>query len=169
MTSTILNVLFNKLLANFLEIDTSKTNVSILSGKIKLENLKIKREVFEYYYIPYFELLHGYVGTLNIDLKMPFFYNNPIKVEVKQIFAHFRQKDINKLKKEEELHTILEYKKNILLNEEQFAAEIDEMKKQNKEGDKTDDNSPGIAQKIINNLIICIIKLSFKSIFLISL
>ena len=155
MSSTILNVLFGKLLANFLEIDTSKTNVSILSVKIKLENLKIKREVFEYYYIPYFELLHGYVGSLNIDLKMPFFYNNPIKVEVNKIYAHFRQKDINKLNKDEELHTILEYKKNILLNEEQFAAEIDEMKKQNKENmNKSEDNSPGIVQKIINNLII---------------
>ena len=74
MTSTVLNVIFNKLLANFLEIDTSKTNISILSGRIKLENLKIKREIFEYYYIPYFELLHGYVGSLDIDLKMPFFY-----------------------------------------------------------------------------------------------
>ena len=164
MTSTVLNVIFNKLLANFLEIDTSKTNISILTGKIQLENLKIKREIFEYYYIPYFELLHGYVGSLDIDLKMPFFYNNPIKVKINQIFAHFRQKDINKLKKEEELHTILEYKKNLLINSEQLFAEIEEMKRQNKENnmqgkrfkreEKTEENLPEIVQKIINNVLI---------------
>ena len=164
MTSTVLNVIFNKLLANFLEIDTSKTNISILSGRIKLENLKIKREIFEYYYIPYFELLHGYVGSLDIDLKMPFFYNNPIKVKINKIFAHFRQKDINKLKKDEELHTILEYKKNLLINSEQLFAELEEMKRQNKENnmqakrfkrdEKAEENLPEIVQKIINNVLI---------------
>ena len=53
MTSTILNFFFDKFLANFVEIDTSKTNVSIFSGLIKLNNLKIKSEVFQNYNIPY--------------------------------------------------------------------------------------------------------------------
>ena len=165
MSSTIINFFINKFLANFLEIDTSKTDVSIFTGVIKLKNLKIKSEIFQTYNIPYFELLQGYVGSLDISLKMPFFYNNPIKVIIKQIFAHAKQKDINKLKKDEELHTILEYKKNLLLNMEQLFAEIEEIKRQNKENinlnfesfnkdKKEGENMPEIVQKIINNLLI---------------
>ena len=88
MTSTIINFIFNKFLAKFVEIDTSKTNISLFSGSINLENVKVNREVFNYFYIPYLELLHGYVGKMNIELKMPFFYNNPIIVNIDKIFIH---------------------------------------------------------------------------------
>ena len=124
MSSTILNFFFNKFLANFVEIDTSKTNVSLFSGVIKLENLKIKSEIFQTYNIPYMELLHGYIGSMYIDLKMPFFYNYPIRVIIKEIFVHAKQKDINKIQKEEELRTIIEYNKNLLINTEPILAEI---------------------------------------------
>ena len=162
MSSTIINFIINKFLANFLEIDTSKTNVSILTGKIKFENLKIKSEIFQTYNLPYFELLNGYVGGIDIDLKMPFFYNNPIKVKIKEIFVHAKVKNINKLKKEEELNTILQFKQNSLINSEQLLAEIEQMKKQNKENSKNkksknetkNANLPEIVKKIINNLLI---------------
>ena len=160
MTSTIINFIFNKFLAKFVEIDTSKTNISLFSGSINLENVKVNREVFNYFYIPYLELLYGYVGKMNIELKMPFFYNNPIIVNIDKIFIHTRQKDINKLNKEVELSTILEYKKNLLLNLEQLFAEIEKIKRQKntdkilKIGEKTEQSLPEIAQKIINNLII---------------
>ena len=170
MSSTIINFIINKFLANFLEIDTSKTNISILTGKIKFENLKIKSEIFQTYNLPYFELLNGYLGSLDIDLKMPFFYNHPIKVEIKEIFVYARLKDINKLKKEEELHNILEYKKNLLINTEQLWAEIERMTRQNKENKKKDfkkeeQNSvdlPEIVKKIINNLLIEINDIVFR-------
>ena len=67
---------------------------------------------------------------------MPFFYNHPIKVEIKEIFVHAKLKNINKLKKEEELHTILEYKKNLLINTETLWAGIEQMRSLNKENIK---------------------------------
>ena len=161
MTSTILNFFFDKFLTNFIEIDTSKTAVSIFSGLIELKNLKIKSEVFQNFNIPYLELVHGYVGSMHIELKMPFFYDNPIKVIIKKIFFHARQKNINKLQKEEELKNLLEYKKQLLLNSEQFFAQIDEVKRQNKENIKRKEMfakesvaEPDLVQKIINNLLI---------------
>ena len=171
MSSTIINFFINKFLANFLEIDTSKTNVSIFSGKIKFENLKIKSEIFQTYNLPYFELLNGYLGSLNIDLKMPFFYNHPIKVEIKEIFVYAKLKNINKLKKEEELRNILNFKKNSLLNTEQLWAEIEQIKRLNKENTKNkrfkkEDQAlealPEIVKKIINNVLIDINDIVFR-------
>ena len=161
MTSTILNFFFDKFLASFVEIDTSKTDVSIFTGLIELKHLKIKNEVFQNYNIPYMELVHGYIGSMHIELKMPFFYDNPIKVIIDKIFFHSRQKNINKLQKEEELKNIIEYKKKLLLNTEQFYAQIDEIKRQNKENiekkkmfAKDSTAEPELIQKIINNLLI---------------
>ena len=161
MTSTILNIIFDKFLTSFVEIDASKTDVSIFSGLIELNNLKIKSEIFQTYNIPYMELVHGYIGNLNIELKMPFFYDNPIKVKINKLFFHARQKNINKLQKEEELKNLLEYKKKLLLNTEQLFAQIDEIKRQNKENiekkkmfAKDSVAEPSLVQKIINNLYI---------------
>ena len=161
MTSTILNFFFDKFLASFVEIDTSKTYVSIFSGLIELNNLKIKNEIFQNNNIPYMELVYGYIGNLNINLQMPLFYDNPIKVIINKLFFHARQKNINKLQKEEELKNLLEYKKKILLNREQLFAQIDELKRQNKENIKRKQMfakdsiaEPDLVQKIINNLII---------------
>ena len=169
MTSTIINFIFDKFLSNFLEIDTSKTAVSIFNGLIELENLKIKNEVFQNYNIPYLELVHGYVGNMHIELKMPFFYNNPIKVIVNKLFFHARQKNINKLQKKEELKNLLEYKKKKLLNTEQLYAQIDEVKRQNKENAKrkikfAQDGleDAGLIEKIINNLLIEINDVVFR-------
>ena len=115
MTSTILNFFFDKFLASFVEIDTSKTYVSIFSGLIELNNLKIKNEIFQNNNIPYMELVFGYIGNLNINLQMPLFYDNPIKVIINKLFFHARQKNINKLQKEEELKNLLEYKKKNII------------------------------------------------------
>ena len=164
MSSTIINFIINKFLVNFLEIDATKTNISLIKGAIKFENLKIKREIFKTVNIPYFELVHGIVGMLDIKIKMPFFYDNPIKVKIDKIFVYLKQKDINKLKKEEELHTILEYKKYLLINLEQFQAGIQEMRMQNNKnsnengfkslGQEDTPNLPQFVQKIINNILI---------------
>ena len=161
MTSTILNLIFDKFLANFIEIDPSKTDISIFTGLIELKHLKIKNEVFQNFNIPYMEVVHGYIGSMHIELKMPFFYDNPIKVIINKIFFHSRQKNINKLQREEELKNLIEYKKQLLLSTEQFYAQIEEVKKQNKENidkknlfSKDSAPEPGLIQKIINNLLI---------------
>ena len=135
MTSSILNLIFDKFLSNIVEIDTSKTSFSIFSGVIDLHNLKIKAELFQTLNLPFVEVVQGYVGTLKIDLTMPFFYNNPIKVFIDKIFFHAKMKDINNLNKEDEIKNMQNFKNNSLLNAEQMLAQIEDIKKQNKEND----------------------------------
>ena len=98
MTTSILNFVFESYLSKFVEIDTSKTNFSLLSGDIELNNLKIKDEIFTMFDIPFIEVVTGYVGSIQIHLQMPFFYDHAIKVFVDKIFFHARSKNINKLK-----------------------------------------------------------------------
>ena len=86
MASSILNLVFENFLSNIVEIDTSKTNFSLFSGQIELNNLKIKDEIFQKLNLPFIEVAHGYVGSIKINLQMPFFYNHAIKVFIDKIF-----------------------------------------------------------------------------------
>ena len=156
MSSTILNFFFKNFLSSIVEIDTSKTNLSIFSGKIELNNLKIKDEIFQNLNLPYIEVVHGQIGELRIDLEMPFFYENPIDVFVDKIFFHARLKNINKLKEEDEIKNMEEFKKSQLLKTEQVRAQIEEVIRENEESEskkrKKDKHSPGLIQKIVQNL-----------------
>ena len=121
MTSTILNFIVDRYLANFIEINTSQIKASIWSGIVEMQNLKIKSEIFQTMNLPYLELVNGYIGKLRLELSMPRFYLYPIKVYVDKIFFHARQKDIDKLNKEEEIKNLEIYKQSKLLNQEQLT------------------------------------------------
>ena len=165
MTSSLLNLIFKNFLSSVVEIDTSKTNISIFLGDIELNNLKIKDEIFQNLNLPFIEVVHGYVGSLQISLKMPFFYNHPIKVFVDKVFFHARLKNINKLEQEQEIKNMEELKKNQLLKAEQIIAQVEEVKRQNQENENKkigEEKSPGLVQKIINNLFVEINDIVFK-------
>ena len=152
MATSILNFVFESFLSKFVEIDTSKTNFSLLSGDIELSNLKIKDEIFTMFDLPFIEVVSGYVGSIVIHLQMPFFYDHAIKVFVDKIFFHARLKNINKLNKEDEIKNMQNLKESNLLSAEQVFAQVEE------EGKK----SPGLVQKIINNIAVEICDIVFK-------
>ena len=133
MSTSLLNFVFENFLSSIVEIDASKTNVSIFSGEIELNNLKIKDEIFQNLNLPFIEVVNGYIEYLHISLQMPFFYDHAIKVFVNRIFFHARLKNINKLDKDEEIKNMQEFKKNQLLKTEQIYAQIEEVKRQNQE------------------------------------
>ena len=166
MASSILNLVFDKFLSNIVEIDASKTNFSLLSGKIELRHLKIKDELFQTLNIPFIEVAHGYIGKILIDLTMPFFYNNPIKVVVNKIFFHARLKNINKLNKEEEIKNMQKLKDSSLLSAEEVKAQILDIQKKNakktKKTNKKEKKEPTLVEKIINNLFVEINDIVFK-------
>ena len=137
-----MNFLIEKYLSNFVEIDASQTKASIFSGIIKLKNLKIKNEIFETLNLPYFEVVHGFIGNLTIKLTMPRFYKYPIHVEIERLFVHVKQKNINKILKEDVIKSMEDYKKKLLLNEEELR----------KNWENVDNEEPGIFLQIINDL-----------------
>ena len=165
MTSSLINFIIENFLSSIVEIDTSQTNVSLFSGDIELKNLKIKDEIFQNLNLPFIEVVHGYVGSIVMSLKMPFFYDNPIKVFVDKIFFHARLKNINQLDEEQEIKNMETFKKNQLLKAEQIIAQVEAVKRQNQENEskkKGEKVSPGLVQKIIKNLSVEINDIVFK-------
>ena len=124
MTSTIINFIVERYLANILEIDTTQTTASIWSGTVEMSNLKIKPQIFESLNLPYLELVNGYVGKLSVKMSMPRFYLYPIKVYVDKVFFHAKQKNIDKLNEYEEIKGMETYKNSKLLNAEQLSDEF---------------------------------------------
>ena len=62
MASSIINWIIDKYLNNILEINKDLTKSSLFTGEIQMANLKIKPEIFTMLNLPFFDLVHGYVG-----------------------------------------------------------------------------------------------------------
>ena len=131
MTSSLMNFIIEKYLSNFVEIDTSQTKASIFSGTINLKNLKIKNEIFETINLPNFQVVHGYIGNMTIKLKMPRFYKYPINVQIEKVFIHVRQKNIDKILKENVIKAMEDYKHKLLLNEEELRQKWEKVDNEN--------------------------------------
>ena len=152
MTSSIVNFIVERYLANILEINTSQTTASIWSGTVEMQNLKIKPEIFQTMNLPYLELVNGYVGKLKLELQMPRFYLYPIKVYVDKVFFHARQKNIDKLNKDKEIEGMETYKQSQLINSEQLTNQVSQLQNE----------GPGMVQQIMNNIQIIINDVVFR-------
>ena len=127
MTSTIISLVIDNFLSNFIEIDKSQTNASLLSGTLELRNVKIKKESFSYIKLPYFILDIGYIGKIKIEMSMPFFYSNEINIFINDIFIFAKQKDINNLNEKEEITSLKNFKNNLLEAEENIHNKLSEI------------------------------------------
>ena len=127
MTSTIISLVIDNFLSNFIEIDKSQTNASLLSGTLELRNVKIKKERFSYIKLPYFILDIGYIGKIKIEMSMPFFYSNEINIFINDIFIFAKQKDINNLNEKEEITSLKNFKNNLLEAEENIYNKLSEI------------------------------------------
>ena len=142
MTSSIINYVVEKYLANILEINTENTKASLFSGTVEMGNLKIKPDIFNTMNIPYLELVNGYVGSLKIKLSLPRFYKYPIKIIIDKVFFNVRQKSLDKLNEEQEIQNMEEYKRSKLQSVEEISSQMTELSAED----------PGMVQQILNNL-----------------
>ena len=142
MASNLINFVVDNFLSKFIEIDKSQTYASLWSGVLELKNLKIKKESFSYINLPYFVLESGYIGKIRIEIKMPFFYSNPIIIVINDIFILAKQKDINHLKDEEEKKAMKDLKNKKLISDEEIFNKLEEIENQ----------EPTIFSQILNNI-----------------
>ena len=143
MASGIINWIIDKYLNNILEINKDLTKSSLLTGEIQMANLKIKPEIFTLLNLPFFELVHGYVGKLRIKMKMPRFHLHPIRVEVEKVFFHAKQKKLSNINKESEIKFMEGFKNTQLQGLEDFKNQINSIQ---------DESNPNMLSRIINNI-----------------
>ena len=153
MASSIINWIIDKYLNNILEINKDLTKSSILTGEIQMENLKIKPEIFTLLDLPYFELVHGYVGKLRIKVKLPRIHLHPIRVEIENVFFHAKQKKLSDINKEGEIKFMEGYKNSSLQILEEFKNELNNFE---------DELNPKVLSKIINNIEIYIYNICMR-------
>lgn len=151
MSGTLINFIVDKYLSNILEIDKNKTYSSLLGGKLNMSNLKIKKELFDSLNLPYFEVIHGFVGEIDVEFSPLTIWRNPIKVKISNVFFMMRQKALSNLEEESEIKKMEEYKASKLLSVEEFKSNL-----------KGAETQPGIIQQIINNLDIQISDVVFR-------
>ena len=144
MASSIINWIIEKYLSNILEINKDLTKSSIFTGEMQMANLKIKPEIFTLLNLPFFELVHGYVGKLRIKAKMPRIHLHPIKVEVENVFFHAKQKKLSHINKEGEIKFMELFKNNQLMILESLKNEVN--------SDSEDKLNADMLSKIINNI-----------------
>ena len=144
MASTIVNLIIDRFLSEIVEIDSNKTKSSILYGNVELQGIKIKKSIFERLNLPYFEIVYGYVGKINIQMSLNI-WSNPIKVEVNDIFILVRQKALDHLDESTEIMNMEQYKKAKLLSMEQIFAGVNE-------GVNNAPVQGGLIKNIINNI-----------------
>ena len=146
MTSSIINFIVEKYLSNIVEINPEKTKSSLWSGTFEMSNLKIKKEIFQTIDLPYCELVNGYIGNLKIKIQLPRFYLYPIQVYIDKVFFHAKQKQLDKLNKNDELQGMENYKKSKLQSAEEFKCELTKLASE----------EPGMVTQMINNVQITI-------------
>ena len=139
----IINWIIDKYLNNILEINKELTKSSLLTGEIQMANLKIKPEIFTLLNLPFFELVHGYVGKLRIKVKLPRVHLHPIKVEVENVFFHAKQKKLSSINRESEIKFMEGFKNMQLQSLEDFKNELTTYQ---------DDLNPDMLSKLINNI-----------------
>ena len=143
MTSSIINWIVDKYLSNILEINQEETKSSLWSGEFEMSNLKIKPEIFTNMNLPYFELVHGYVGKMKISMSLPRFYLYPIKVEIDKVYFHAKQKKLETINKMTEIQNMEAYKNSQLQSLEELVNEVNNLQ---------EEGTPGMTSQIINNL-----------------
>ena len=143
MASGIINWIIDKYLNNILEISKDLTKSSLFTGELQMANLKIKPEIFTVLNLPFFELVHGYVGKLKIKVKLPRIHLHPVKVEIENVFFHAKQKKLSNINKENEIKFMEGNKNDQLQSLEEFKNELNNYQ---------DDINPNMLSKLINNI-----------------
>jgi hypothetical protein len=87
MNSAVASVL-NKVLGDFVEnLNADQLNISVFSGSVNLENLRIKQDAIDALGLP-FSIKQGTIGRINVDIPWTSLSSSPLKIEVDKVFLH---------------------------------------------------------------------------------
>ena len=87
MFEKLITQILNKVLGDFIEnIDPSQLNISIKSGKVYLEDMKLKTTLFDSMPLP-FKLVSGQVGKIHLQIPVWNMFNSPLMIQVENVYG----------------------------------------------------------------------------------
>ncbi|CAG9332100.1 unnamed protein product [Blepharisma stoltei] len=101
MNSAVAGVL-NKVLGDYVEnLNAEQLNLSVFSGEIKLQQLKLKTDILKVLGLP-FDLKHGQIGNLSVRIPWTSIGSSPLKIEISEIYMLVGPKPPSAWNEEEE-------------------------------------------------------------------
>lgn len=86
----------NKFLGTFIEnIDTNQVGSSLLSGKLTLTNMRLRRTMFDASPLP-FQLEQGFVGRIHLKIPVWDMFKSPLVIEISDVFGFVKFKPKSK-------------------------------------------------------------------------
>ena len=153
MNKAVANVL-NRVLGDWIkDLNSEQFNLSIFSGELCLENLQLKENILHRLGFP-FDLLHGSVGKIKINIPWTSILSSSLSIEISDIYAYLTPKNPESWSEQYEKEAILAEKLSNLQKFESWAN-----------SDLGEASAPGYfegyATKIVNN-----IQISIKNIYI---
>lgn len=103
MFETLITQVLNKVLGDFIEnVDPAQLNISIMNGDVKLTNMKLKATLFDSLPLP-FSLKFGQLGTMQLKIPVWNMFNQPLIIEITDLFALVTPKHLSDWKEEVEV------------------------------------------------------------------
>ena len=146
MFEKVITQVLNKVLGNFIEnIDPSQLKISVTSGKVKLQNMKLKSSLFDSLPVP-FSLIQGQIGLINLKIPVLKLASAPLIIEISDVFALVRPKHIKEWN--------IDVEEKAYINSNQSKLEQYEVIEQQTQSLKKSDPSSvdKLVQKIIDNI-----------------
>ncbi|CAG9318027.1 unnamed protein product [Blepharisma stoltei] len=132
----------NSVLGDFIEnLNPDQLNLSIFSGTISLENLRVKSEALDKLGLP-FKLGSGYVGTIQVEIPWTSLGSSPLKVIIKDVIVLLLPHPKSQWD-EQEQRTI---------NQKSRRSQIDKFEVMNSE-EVSVESSPGMVEKLITKIV----------------
>lgn len=87
MNSAVASVL-NKVLGDFVEnLNANQLNISVFSGSVNLENLRIKQDAIDAFGLP-FAIKQGTIGSIKVEIPWTSLSSSPLKIEIDSVYVH---------------------------------------------------------------------------------
>ena len=85
MFESILEKALNSVLGKYIEdLDSKDLNISIWGGDIKLNDINLKKDIFDMYKVP-LDLIFGQIGELHIRVPWKNLGSSPVEVTISDI------------------------------------------------------------------------------------
>lgn len=103
MFEGLISSILNRVLGNFVEnLDSEQLNISLWSGHLVLENVQVKKDIFDSWPVP-FSISYGKIGKIFIEVPFTNLSGAPLKIEVSDVFVFVKPKDTSIWKEEVEI------------------------------------------------------------------